>query len=253
MLPCDVFSIGHSNIPAERFLALLQRAGVNAVADVRCIPHSRFCPWFSQKPLAAALSAAGIGYSAMGAALGGRPRSDKLYREGMADYEAMGSSLNMSPALIGCSKSRRSRAFVCCAPSVNRSIAIAVSWLRAASPNAASPSVTSFMTARSRRMLRLNGGCLGVTRKMFHKAATCSRLDSTTDSRQRIAAGRALSRSGGKLPHPETLRSGNHVYARPLDRRFVCCRHGLGPGARSRHGRGQDLAGARTSQFALDA
>src|SRR5262249_7885318 len=89
MLPCDVFSIGHSNIPAERFLALLQRAGVNAVADVRCIPHSRFCPWFSQKPLAAALSAAGIGYSPMGAALGGRPRSDKLYREGVADYEAM--------------------------------------------------------------------------------------------------------------------------------------------------------------------
>jgi len=85
----DVFSIGHSNIPAERFLALLQSAGVNAVADVRSIPHSRFCPWFSQKPLAAALSAAGIGYSAMGTALGGRPRGDKLYRYGAADYEAM--------------------------------------------------------------------------------------------------------------------------------------------------------------------
>jgi len=60
MLSCDVFSIGHSNIPVERFVALLQSAGVNAVADVRSIPHSRFCPWFSQKPLAATLSAAGI-------------------------------------------------------------------------------------------------------------------------------------------------------------------------------------------------
>lgn len=85
----DLFSIGHSNIPAERLVALLQGAGVNAVADVRSTPQSRFCPWFSQKPLAAALSAAGIVYTAMGGTLGGRPRNDGLYRDGVADYEAM--------------------------------------------------------------------------------------------------------------------------------------------------------------------
>jgi uncharacterized protein (DUF488 family) len=85
----DLFSIGHSNIPAERFMAMLQNAGVSAVADVRSTPHSRFCPWFSQKPLAATLSAAGIGYIAIGEALGGRPRHDGLYRDGVADYEAM--------------------------------------------------------------------------------------------------------------------------------------------------------------------
>jgi uncharacterized protein (DUF488 family) len=85
----DLFSIGHSNIPAERLLAMLQSAGVNAIADVRSTPHSRFCPWFSQKPLAAALSAAGIGYTAMGEALGGRPRDGRLYRGDTADYEAM--------------------------------------------------------------------------------------------------------------------------------------------------------------------
>jgi uncharacterized protein (DUF488 family) len=85
----DLFSIGHSNIPAERFVALLQSAGVDMVADVRSTPHSRFCPWFSQKPLAAALSATGIGYTAMGDTLGGRPRNDRLYRDDVADYEAM--------------------------------------------------------------------------------------------------------------------------------------------------------------------
>src|ERR1700733_6653184 len=89
MPPHDLLSIGHSNIPAEHFLALLQGAGANAVADVRSTPPSRFCPWFSQKSLAAALSAAGIGYIAMGEALGGRPRRDTLYRDGAADYEAM--------------------------------------------------------------------------------------------------------------------------------------------------------------------
>jgi uncharacterized protein (DUF488 family) len=85
----DVFSIGHSNIPEERFFALLRDADVNFVADVRTVPYSRFFPWFSQKKLAASLSAAGIGYAVMGDALGGRPRDDSLYRHGVADYEAM--------------------------------------------------------------------------------------------------------------------------------------------------------------------
>jgi uncharacterized protein (DUF488 family) len=85
----DLFSIGHSNVPAERFLAMLQNAGVNAVADVRTVPFSRRFPWFSEKTLAASLSAAAVGYAAMGDALGGRPRDDSLYRDGVADYEAM--------------------------------------------------------------------------------------------------------------------------------------------------------------------
>ena len=70
----DLFSIGHSNIPAERFLAMLRDAGVNAVADVRSSPYSRWFPWFSQKALTARLAAAGIGYTAIGDTLGGRPR-----------------------------------------------------------------------------------------------------------------------------------------------------------------------------------
>ncbi len=85
----DLFTIGHSNIQAERFVAMLQGAGVNAIADVRSVPASRFFPWFSKKNLAAALAAAGIAYTAMGETLGGRPRDDNLYRDGVADYEAM--------------------------------------------------------------------------------------------------------------------------------------------------------------------
>ena len=46
MMPFDFYSIGHSNIPAERFVALLRAADVNAIADVRSTPVSRFCPWF---------------------------------------------------------------------------------------------------------------------------------------------------------------------------------------------------------------
>jgi uncharacterized protein (DUF488 family) len=85
----DLFSIGHSNIAEQQFLALLRDAGVSFIADVRSAPHSRFCPWFSQKQLSVSLAASGIGYAAMGDALGGRPRDEGLYRDGVADYEAM--------------------------------------------------------------------------------------------------------------------------------------------------------------------
>jgi len=87
----DLFTIGHSNIAPERFVAMLQDAGVNMIADVRSLPASRRFPWFSKEALAARLARAGIGYLPMGDTLGGRPRHDALYRDGVADYEAMAS------------------------------------------------------------------------------------------------------------------------------------------------------------------
>ncbi len=85
----DLFSIGHSNVPAERFLALLRVASVNAIADVRSVPSSRFCPWFSGKILKPRLAQEGIAYLLCGDTLGGRPGGESLYRDGSADYEAM--------------------------------------------------------------------------------------------------------------------------------------------------------------------
>ncbi len=85
----DLFSIGHSNLPADRFRGLLQMGGVNAVADVRSVPSSRFFPWFSRRNLEAWLSRDGIAYLPYGDALGGRPGDDILYRDGIADYDAM--------------------------------------------------------------------------------------------------------------------------------------------------------------------
>ena len=85
----ELLTIGHSNLPADRFIALLTDAGVSAIVDVRSLPFSRWCPWFSSKALAARLAANGMAYVALGVALGGRPRDPKLYCDGIADYEAM--------------------------------------------------------------------------------------------------------------------------------------------------------------------
>jgi uncharacterized protein (DUF488 family) len=89
MTTFDLFTIGHSNIPSERFIALLRGAGVDTIADVRSIPASRFCPWFSAKNLAPLLAGANVDYLSFGDELGGRPRDPSLYCDGVADYEAL--------------------------------------------------------------------------------------------------------------------------------------------------------------------
>jgi uncharacterized protein (DUF488 family) len=106
----DLFSIGHSNIAAERFLALLRDAGVDTIADVRSTPYSRRFPWFSGKALAATLMQHGMTYLAYGDALGGRPRDATLYRDGVADYEAMARQpdfqMGLDRLLAGAARSR---------------------------------------------------------------------------------------------------------------------------------------------------
>ena len=89
MAAFELFSIGHSNGPIDRFIALLNGVGVSAVADVRSTPYSRFFPWFSHNNLQAHLTASGLAYHAYGETLGGRPGSASLYCDGVADYEAM--------------------------------------------------------------------------------------------------------------------------------------------------------------------
>ena len=85
-----VFAIGHSNHPAEAFLGLLLRHGIEEVVDVRSSPHSRYNPQFNRKTLQAALAEAGVGYVFMGAELGGRPADPSCYDgEGRVQYDRL--------------------------------------------------------------------------------------------------------------------------------------------------------------------
>jgi uncharacterized protein (DUF488 family) len=84
-----VLTIGHSTHPYERFLALLRQAGVTAVADVRTEPYSRHFPQFNSDVLKGELRLDGIAYSFLGEELGGRPKGQQFYCDGVADYEKM--------------------------------------------------------------------------------------------------------------------------------------------------------------------
>jgi uncharacterized protein (DUF488 family) len=75
-MPPSVLTIGHSNHPLDRFLALLARHGVEALVDIRRFPGSRKHPHFNRDNLAAALPKAGIEYHWI-EALGGRRQSQR--------------------------------------------------------------------------------------------------------------------------------------------------------------------------------
>ena len=66
-----LYTIGHSTLAVQDFIALLQREGVTRVIDVRAIPRSLRQPQFHEDRLPGALAAQGIAYTHM-PALGGR-------------------------------------------------------------------------------------------------------------------------------------------------------------------------------------
>ena len=69
----QIFTIGHSNHPLDRFLALLAQHQIVALADIRRFPGSRKHPHFNQDKLATALQDSGVEYHWF-EALGGRRR-----------------------------------------------------------------------------------------------------------------------------------------------------------------------------------
>lgn len=85
-----LWTIGHSSHSLERFLALVHAHEIEAIADVRSWPRSRYTPWFDREPLAQALKRAGVSYVFLGAELGGRPDDPLLYdEEGHVRYDAL--------------------------------------------------------------------------------------------------------------------------------------------------------------------
>jgi len=88
-----IYTIGHSNHPAERFIELLRQHDIGAVADVRSLPFSRFNPQFNREKLASALRAAGIHYVFLGQELGARTKDPSLLdSDGRVSYAKLARS-----------------------------------------------------------------------------------------------------------------------------------------------------------------
>jgi len=81
-----IFSIGHSTQPADRFVSLLKKHGIDIVADVRSSPYSRYNPQFNRENVADTLRGSKIKYVFWGKELGARSDDPSCYENGKVWY-----------------------------------------------------------------------------------------------------------------------------------------------------------------------
>jgi len=74
-----VYTVGHSNVAQEAFIALLKQHGMEVLVDVRSQPYSKYVPHFNAGALKPAILAAGMKYLYLGKELGGRPDDKRYY------------------------------------------------------------------------------------------------------------------------------------------------------------------------------
>src|SRR5262249_16263278 len=111
-----LFTIGHSNHPIERFVALLEQRGIQLLAHVPSTPFSRFNPQFNKKALDATLAARGIRYWFLGDELGARSLDPAHHEEGRVSYRKLARSEAFQRGLAQLlAEARQQRVAIMCA------------------------------------------------------------------------------------------------------------------------------------------
>ncbi|MGV0005162.1 MAG: DUF488 family protein [Candidatus Porifericomitaceae bacterium WSBS_2022_MAG_OTU9] len=82
-----IYTIGHSNHTIENFIAILQKHGITAIADVRSAPYSKYNPQFNKDKISASLHRTSISYVFLGKGLGARPDDPSCYHNGKVLYD----------------------------------------------------------------------------------------------------------------------------------------------------------------------
>jgi uncharacterized protein (DUF488 family) len=119
-----IFTVGHSTLPIDRFIGLLNIYGIRNLADVRTVPRSRHNPQFNADTLASSLAAEHIEYTPMPALGGLRPQRkdspnagwrNKSFRA-YADYMQTGEFQEAVEHLV--KMGRQTRTAIMCAEAV---------------------------------------------------------------------------------------------------------------------------------------
>jgi len=88
----ELYTIGHSSHPFNRFVTCLKTYQVDTLIDVRSNPYSRFHPQYRYKNLKAGLPDAHIDYIFLGKKLGARSNEPAHYIDGRLSYRLLAKS-----------------------------------------------------------------------------------------------------------------------------------------------------------------
>ena len=84
----NLYTIGHSNHPIDKFILLLKDHQIEVLVDVRSTPFSRFNPQFNKNALQQVLQKQVIEYVYAGETLGGRPKDPTCYKHNLIPSKA---------------------------------------------------------------------------------------------------------------------------------------------------------------------
>ncbi|MBW1782793.1 MAG: DUF488 domain-containing protein [Deltaproteobacteria bacterium] len=85
----DLYTIGHSTHPIDRFISHLTMHDINRVFDVRSDPYSRYNPQFNRENLQPELKGNGIVYVFLGKELGPRSDDPGCYKDGRVSSDRL--------------------------------------------------------------------------------------------------------------------------------------------------------------------
>lgn len=82
-----IYTIGYAAHTIDSFISTLKKFKINALADVRSHPYSKYKPEFNREDLNENLSNAGIKYVFLGDNIGARIKAPECYKNGQVVYD----------------------------------------------------------------------------------------------------------------------------------------------------------------------
>ncbi|HBE9614752.1 TPA: DUF488 domain-containing protein [Clostridioides difficile] len=84
----EIFAIGHSNYPYDKFIDMIKKYDINCVVDIRETPYSKYNIQYNKEAFNESLRNSGFVYIYMGKEFGAKRTNKDVYtQEGYADFE----------------------------------------------------------------------------------------------------------------------------------------------------------------------
>lgn len=94
-----LFTVGHSVHSIDHFIKILKMNRIDAVADVRSSPYSKFTPQFNREPLKKSLKDHRIRYVFLGEELGARRDEPECYERNKVVYRKVANLLSFKSGI----------------------------------------------------------------------------------------------------------------------------------------------------------
>lgn len=109
MIKIEIYTLGHSNYPFDKFIEILKKYNINCVVDIRAIPYSKYNTQYNKEFFQSNLKKLGYTYIYMADEFGAKRKTRISYNdEGYADFDKVILEDDFKRGIerikIGCSK-----------------------------------------------------------------------------------------------------------------------------------------------------